>query len=167
MSRVADTPPSKAYAAASMVASILLIVSGLLVYANSFHGVFLFDDHGNVVENEHIRSLWPPGAYLSLRRPVVQLTFAVSYAMSGLETWSYHLVNLAIHLLAALTLYGVVRRTILLVRHDRTSETSSVWLAFIVALLWMIHPLQTESVTYIIQRGESLMGLCYLLASTR
>jgi len=157
------TSPIERDAAARLITSILLIAAGFAVYANSLGGSFLFDDYGNIVENERVHSLWPPGPYLSSHRPVLQFTFAVNYALGGLKVWGYHLVNVAIHLLAGLTLYGIVRRTILLKRKDRSSDTSSIWLAFVVALLWLIHPLQTQSVTYIIQRGESLMGLCYLL----
>ncbi len=163
MSRLAATSPIERDGAARLIASLLLIVAGFAVYANCFGGAFLFDDHGNIVENERVHSLWPPGPYLSSSRPVVQFTFAINYALGGIQTWGYHLVNMAIHLLAGLTLYGIVRRTVLLTRKDRSSDASSVWLAFVVALLWLIHPLQTQSVTYIIQRGESLMGLCYLL----
>ncbi len=163
MSRIAATSPISRDAAARLIAFFLLIAAGFAVYAYSFGGAFLFDDYGNIVENERVHSLWPPGPYLSSRRPVVQFTFAVNYALGGLQTRGYHLVNLAIHLLAGLTLYGIVRRTVLLMRTDRSSDTSSVWLAFVVALLWLIHPLQTQSVSYIIQRGESLMGLFYLL----
>ena len=76
---------------------------------------------------------------------------------------SYHAGNLLIHLLAALTLFGIVRRTLLLpMLRDRFAGTST-GLATAAALIWALHPLQTESVTYIVQRAESLMGLCYLL----
>ena len=76
---------------------------------------------------------------------------------------SYHAGNLLIHLLAALTLFGIVRRTLLLPRCATGSAGASTGLAAAVALIWALHPLQTESVTYIVQRVESLMGLCYLL----
>ena len=69
--------------------------------------------------------------------------------------WGYHAANLLIHLLAGLTLFGIIRRT------PGLRAGSAV--AFAVALLWTIHPLQTEAVTYTVQRAESLMGLFYLL----
>ncbi len=97
-------------------------------------------------------------------RPLLNLSFALNYAVSGLEVWGYHLVNLLIHVLAGLTLYGIVRRTIIRVdKSKRLGSEHAKWLALIVALLWLIHPLQTESVTYIVQRAESLVGLLYLL----
>ena len=97
-------------------------------------------------------------------RPVVNLSFALDYAVGGLNTLPYHVTNLAIHLLAGLALFGVVRRTLLLPRlRDRFGRASAA-LALAVALLWAVHPLQTESVTYITQRYESMMGLFYLVA---
>ena len=88
---------------------------------------------------------------------------ALNYALAGLNPWGYHLVNVVIHILAALTLYGVVRLTFLSeTLRSRYGEAAS-WLAGVVSLIWLVHPLQTESVTYVIQRDESLMGLFYLL----
>ena len=141
----------------------LLIIAGLAGYANSFQGVFLLDDHHTIVDHHAIRSLWPPWAYLSLTRPLVYLTLAVNYALGGLEVWGYHAVNLLIHLLAALTLYGLLRRTFLSDRLKERYGDVSESLAFATSLLWLLHPLQSQSVTYLIQRAESLMGLFYLL----
>src|SRR5205085_665567 len=69
-----------------------------------------------------------------------------------------------IHLLAGLTLFGVVRRTLRLPRLPARSASSADGLAFAVALLWLVHPLHTHAVTYLVQRCESMMGLFYLLA---
>jgi tetratricopeptide (TPR) repeat protein len=92
---------------------------------------------------------------------VVGLSLALSYRISGLQTWGYHLVNVAIHLLAGLCLWALVRRA------SRQAwpgaERSADRLAFLIALLWTVHPLQTQSVTYIIQRSEALAGLFCLL----
>jgi len=93
---------------------------------------------------------------------VVEFTFALNHQFGG-GLWGYHAFNLAVHLFAALTLFGIVRRTMTLpVLAPRYGARSGA-LAFCIALLWMLHPLQTESVTYIVQRMESLMGLFYLL----
>jgi tetratricopeptide (TPR) repeat protein len=71
----------------------------------------------------------------------------------------YHVVNIAIHLLAGLTLFGIVRRTL-----RRMGDADALLVAWLAAALWTVHPVQTESVTYMVQRAESLMGLFYLLA---
>ena len=97
------------------------------------------------------------------RRPVVNLTLAVNYAIGGLDVRGFHVGNLLIHLLAALTLYGIVRRTLLSpLLKERFGHAASA-LALAAALIWSVHPLQTEAVTYLTQRTESLMGLFFLL----
>jgi protein O-mannosyl-transferase len=75
----------------------------------------------------------------------------------------YHAVNVAVHVLAALVLYGIVVRTLRLGRLGARAAGAAPHVALAVALLWAVHPLQTESVTYVVQRAESLMGLCCLL----
>ncbi len=102
--------------------------------------------------------MWPPLGTTASGRPVLNLSFAVNYAISGTAVWSYHALNLAIHILAGLTLFGIVRRTLV-----RRASPAAPVIASSAALLWTLHPLQTESVTYLAQRAESLMGLFYLL----
>jgi len=142
---------------------VLLLVAGAAVYANSFNGVFLFDNETHIVDNENIRTLWPPWHLLAHRRPVVETSLAINYALGELDPWGYHLVNVLIHLAAGLTLFGILRRTFSLEAFSRRVRNSASFLACCSTLLWLVHPLQTQSVTYVIQRGESLMGLFYLL----
>jgi protein O-mannosyl-transferase len=167
---------------ARRIAAALLVAAGLAAYAGSFTGPFVFDDPYSITLNGTIRhfatALSPPGNGTTVSgRPLLNLSFALNYAISGLQVWSYHALNLLIHLLAGLTLFGLVRRT--LRRREGSGpeltgggppapqrsapESASLGLAFFVALLWLLHPLQTESVTYVVQRSESLMGLFYLL----
>ena len=94
---------------------------------------------------------------------MVNLSLAINYALGGMATWGYHALNLAIHILAGLTLFGVVRRTLLQPSLLTRFGQAALSLALAVAVIWTIHPLQTEAVTYIAQRAESLMGLFYLL----
>jgi hypothetical protein len=144
-------------------ASAALIVLLVIAYANSFAVPFVFDDVPAITNNESIRhwltALSPPGDGATVMgRPLLNLSFAANYAAGGFAVAGYHAANLAIHLLAALTLFGLARRTL------RSSGTLAAdWAALAIALIWGLHPLQTESVTYIVQRAESLMGLCYLL----
>jgi len=144
----------------------LLVLAVLLVYANSLSAPFVFDDHLSITENPTIRQLWPLSTPLSPPsgqgltvegRPLLNLSFALNYAISGTAPWSYHVVNVSIHALAALTLFGLVRRTFL-----GLDVQPATLLALCAALPWAVHPLQTESVTYVVQRTESLMGLLYL-----
>ena len=154
----------------TILAGICLIAACFLAYSNSFNVPFIFDDTGCIVENQSIRSLSdlrqvfsPPGAGFNVQgRPIVNLTFAINFAWSGLHIKSWHLVNTIIHALAGLLLFGIARRTL-------ESELLPEWLkfrahsiAFSISLLWIVHPLQTESVTYVVQRTESLAGLWIL-----
>jgi tetratricopeptide (TPR) repeat protein len=149
----------------------LIVAAGLGAYANSFWGPFVYDDLSCIVDNSSIRQLWPLSGPLSppciggsvTSRPLLNLSLAVNYRLGGLNVWGYHATNLAIHLIGGLLLLGIVRRTFLLpVLRPRYGDAA--WgLALAIAVLWTLHPLQTESVTYIIQRAESLAGLLYLL----
>jgi Flp pilus assembly protein TadD len=149
----------------------LLILAAILVaYANSFSGPFIFDDVFWIPANPHIRHLWPlwdalqpPPVSGGTGRPLVCLTLALNYALSGLDPWSYHVFNLAIHACAALVLFGIVRRTLQGRRLRERFGAHANDLAAAIAILWAVHPMQTESVTYVIQRMESLMGLFLLL----
>ncbi len=94
---------------------------------------------------------------------MVNLSFAINYAFGETRVWGYHAFNLAVHILAGLTLFGLVRRTLLRPILRERFGASATLLALTVAAIWMLHPLQTESVTYTVQRAESLMGLFYLL----
>jgi tetratricopeptide (TPR) repeat protein len=142
----------------------LIIAAGIWAYHNSFHGVFVLDDSPHIVDNPGVRQLARPWQIIRhSSRPVVALSLAVNFALGRLDPWGYHAVNLGIHILAALTLYGVARRTLVSEPLRFRFGEAGPLLAGAISLIWLVHPLQTESVTYIIQRAESLMGLFYLL----
>ena len=153
------------------LAGVILGSAALAAYHNSFRVPFLFDDGPAILENPHIRQLWPPLGIFSPQksgltvsgRPVANLTLAINYSLSGTNVWSYHALNLLIHILAGLTLFGVVRRTLLRPVLQGRFDRDALPLALAIAILWTLHPLQTDGVTYVIQRVESLMGLFYLL----
>ena len=153
-----------------LLSALLIAVAVVAVYWNSFSGAMVFDDRAWIIANPSIERLWPIDGLLFPRniglvggRPVVSLSLAINHAIGGTDPAGYHVVNLAIHLLAALALFGIVRRTLLRPEfRDRLSAVATP-LALAVALVWAVHPLTTAAVTYIIQRTESLMALCYLL----
>ena len=164
----------------------ILAAGAIAAYSGTFSAPLLFDDIYAIVHNPTIRhwstAFWPPGYTTATGRPILNLSLAVNYAISGTAVWSYHALNLAIHVLAGLTLFGIVRQALRLRSGQalrlrsgqalrlrsgqalarRTGAEASL-IGFGAALLWTLHPLQTESVTYIVQRAESLMGLFYLL----
>lgn len=142
----------------------------ILVYANSLSGIFLFDDLNAIPRNPTIRDLGQIGEILSpplnstvAARPLANLTFAVDYAFGGVSPTSYHVTNILIHIGAGLLLMGVVRRTLMMPELNREWGGCAQQVALSVALLWAVHPLQTESVTYVVQRVESLAGFFYLM----
>jgi protein O-mannosyl-transferase len=158
----APPAPSPLWKQPRILVPCLIALAGAAAYSGSFRVPFLFDDRYHIVESERIRQLWPPWPILThSSRPVLHLSLALNYALGGLDPRGYHLLNLAFHVLAALVLFGILRRTFDAIRLEPPPAAS--WLAGLIALLWLVHPLQTESVTYTIQRSESLMGLFYLL----
>ena len=177
--------PPKADRRNVLLSGGLIVLVVFAAYRNSLSGPFILDDTGSIASNPTIRHLWPiwrtlspPNGGLTVSgRPVLNFSLALSYALGGSAVPVYHIFNIAIHALATLTLFGLVHQTL-----ERTRTTfkcrqgpaqagffkgsdprSSLLLALCIALLWGVHPLQTEAVTYIVQRAESLMGLFYLL----
>src|SRR3990167_4046632 len=115
--------------------TLVIIVCGIAVYFNSFSGVFVLDDHRAIVENDAIHRLWPLAPIVSGMRPVLNFTLALNYALGGLDVWHFHLVNLLIHILAGLTLFGVLRRSLLTEKLKTAYQNQASWLALAIALL--------------------------------
>jgi protein O-mannosyl-transferase len=145
----------------TLAAGAVLAAAALAAYSGTFSVPALFDDDPSIADNptiRHLASAFSPPSYATVGgRPILNLSLAANYAISGSRLWSYHAANLAIHVLAGLALFGIVRRTLASLARPRATA-----IAFSIALIWTLHPLQTESVTYVIQRAESLMGLFYL-----
>ena len=165
----AAPPPAPAGPAPAVWWRVAIIVlAGTLAYANSLSGPFIFDDDATVVENTSIRDLrstavlFPEREVPTAGRPIVNLSFALNHAIGGTNVRGYHVVNIAIHLLCAVVLFGLVRRTLDLAALKGPPHVS-LDIAFAVALIWVLHPLNTEAVDYVTQRTESMMALFYLL----
>ncbi len=159
--------PEREARAAGLLCCAGIVLAVFAAYGQSFGGQFLYDDVDSIPRNASIRhfasALFPPEGATVSGRPILNLSFAVNYAVSGTRVWSYHALNVAIHAAAALLLFGIVRRTLSLGKAGALAQSGRVPLAFGVALLWAVHPLQSESVAYVVQRAESLMGFFYLL----
>jgi len=154
---------------ATFISVFIIIFSAALAYSNSFNGPFVFDDVPTIVNSPSIRQLWPiwPVLFMAgvsaIGRPLVNLSFALNYAYGGLNVTSYHIVNIFIHVVAGLAFFGVVRRTLERSAASIQLNEHATQIALFCSLIWTLHPLQTESVTYVVQRSESLGGLFYLL----
>jgi len=164
------TTPGRAWAA-----PLIIVAAVVLAYANSLHVPLHLDDTSAIANNPSIERLWPwwqplaPPAHVTTGgRPLANLTFAFNYALGGTSVRGYHVANLVIHGLAALTLFGLVRRTAGSAIPRATTESAGhpdapTAIGFSAALLWAVHPLATGTVTYLSQRTEALMALFYLL----
>ncbi len=160
---------SESATAWSGVVIFSLVAALLVVYANTIHNPFVFDDIPELLQNLDTQNLaacrntigGSQNTGLS-GRPFACLTFAANMVTHGPDVRGFHVVNILILMLSSIVLYLVLQRTIENSPSWQSNRRAS-WIAGIIALLWAVHPLQTESVTYIIQRIESLAGLLFLL----
>ena len=172
MSPVATRSPAAAppHRGSALLPAAGIVLAALAAWFNSLSAPFIFDDEAVITANPTIRHLWTALAPPAVSgpgvagRPLVNFSLALNYALGGLDVRGYHLLNLAIHVLAALTLFGIVRRTLLRMEGDgRPDPAGATWWGFAAALVWAVHPLVTETVTCVVQRTESIVSLCYLL----
>jgi hypothetical protein len=141
--------------------AILLLT--LIVYGNCLEGPFLFDDDlmkTTVNAPSFARSL--SVLWQADQRIIPDWTFALCKSMQGDTTWSYHAVNVLIHCANGIFLYLIVRSTLSGQRLQARYGDAAPALALICAGLYLVHPLNTESVSYITQRMQSLMSLFQL-----
>ena len=145
----------------------LIIILGIIIYSNSFNCSFHFDDTGSIVDNAAIKNLSDIKAIwnYSNNRFVAYFTFALNYHFGELNVWGYHLMNLMIHLATSIIVWWL---TLLIfstpVMKDKEISKHKKMIALFVALLFVSHPLATQSVTYIVQRMASMVAMFYLLS---
>ena len=149
------------------ISPAVICILGIIAYANSFDCSFHFDDAGNIIDNEAIRNIGDIGAIWGFlnRRFVAYLTFALNYRLHGLDVFGYHVANLAIHLAASIFVWWLA-----LLFFTAPWDKDSVYrkhahaLALGCGLLFVSHPVQTQAVTYIVQRLASLSAMFYILS---
>lgn len=151
----------------------MIIAVGFIAYSNTFHSPFLFDGRSEITENPVVKDIrnfssgWKGYDY-NPRRFLGYLSFALNYHFGGKEVAGYHTVNLLIHLGCALLVYLLVLitfRTPLMSRSAISFPSDPDLIALFSSLLFVAHPLQTQAVTYIIQRLASLAAFFYLLSA--
>ena len=154
----------------TLLAPLILIAGVVLAYFNSLTGPFIFDDVLNIRNNHELRRLWPiwktiwgPLATGVSGRPVVQLSFALNYAVHKFDVRGYHVTNLFLHIATSLTLFGILRRTFISRPLAPRFGPHAAPLALIAAMIWQVHPLLSDSVTYLSGRTEILAALFMLL----
>ena len=150
-----------------LVGLAIIILLGIIIYSNSFDCSFHFDDFRSIVNNTNIKNLSDVRAIwnFSPNRPIAIFSFALNYHFDQFDVRYYHLFNLVVHLINA-CLAGWL---ILLIFSspaikDQPIAGNKRVLAFLTALLFVSHPLATQSVTYIIQRMASMVAMFYLLS---
>ena len=148
----------------------IIAVGTIAIYGGSLSVPLLFDDIGSIADNLSIRRLWPVGPVLSPPadtgvggRPLLNLSYALNYAFCGTAVRGYHLANILVHVLAGWTLFALARRILLRPGLAGRFGSAASPLALAIGAIWSWHPAQTEAVTYLTQRSESLMGLFYLV----
>jgi len=158
----------------TLAVAVLLATAIGAAYANSFSIGFHFDDSYGIADNEAIRSLWniprffsdpylltPVRANVDVR-PILQVTFALNYAVSGLHPWSWHLVNLLLHMGAALLVFLLVRDHLWWPSSTRGATGEARLPAAGAALLFALAPLQTQALDYMWARSALLCSTLYL-----
>jgi hypothetical protein len=148
---------------------IATVVIATALYAGRLGGEWIFDDYHTVERNDRIERLWPPTwAWYEhdiplASRPAVSFTMALDFALHERNSSGYRVSNLLIHLANGLLLLWIVWRLLSTWPALGASEREAAGLAGAVALLWTLHPLQTELVEYVTQRTELLVSFFYLL----
>ncbi|MBC8283407.1 MAG: tetratricopeptide repeat protein [Nitrospinae bacterium] len=148
----------------SKISLALLIV---LVYGNTIFNTFHFDDIPSILEKPWIRGLdkIPQFIFSFFQRPLVILTFNLNYSISEFEVWSYHLFNIFFHIIATLLIYKFVQQIIFFLKNHSNKSTFDLFsLPYFAALVFALHPLNTQSVTYISSRSSVLATIFYLSA---
>ncbi len=147
---------------------VIVIALTILAYSNTLDGEFQFDDDISILYNQSIKDpslLFQPNFLDSLSqgsRPVIIFTYALNYYIGGFNVFGYHILNLIVHIINGFLIYYLV---ILTMRSSVTSKESQGQahnIAVLSAAIFLLHPIQTESVSYISQRYESLASLFYL-----
>lgn len=149
---------------------VLMMACGFAIYSTGLTGPFLFDDQNNILRNtelqietlslDSVKSLLQKG--LARNRPVAKLSLAMNYYFDGLNPVAYRVVNIVIHVLTGFFLYLFLKNTFSL-PSIRDRYHLPFWVPFMTAVLWLVHPLHTQSVTYIIQRMTSMAAMFYIL----
>lgn len=150
--------------------ALALVLAVWVAYQSGVTAPFVLDDELSIGANPSLRDLTdlrglarPPVSSPTSGRPILNLSYALNFAWSGRAVEGYHLTNLAIHGAAAVVLILLLQELLARTRVAGRFGRETDWLALVMAGVWALHPLHTSAVTYLSQRAESMMGLCYLL----
>jgi tetratricopeptide (TPR) repeat protein len=150
---------------------LAFVVLVFLIYSNTFNAPFILDDRPNIENNPHIRltgmsleNLRNAGLQgVSKNRPIPKISFALNYYFHQYDLQGYHLVNILIHITTGIFFYLFLKSTLSLTS-PQAGDRRYAWVPFLAVLIWLVHPAQTQSVTYIVQRMNSLAAMFYILS---
>jgi len=165
MSQQKDNLPRGASPLSTLVPVFIILGLTLLIYSNTFTYSFHFDDEPSILSNPHIKHLFHIGDLWRYwpTRVVTYLTVALNYSIGTLNVTGYHIVNILIHIITGILVYSLVLLTFKTPRvRALPLAAHAPSIAFFTSLIFISHPLQTEAVTYIIQRATSLATLFYI-----
>jgi len=150
----------------NLIAFGVIAVVILIAYSNTFNASFHFDDNPSIIENASIRHMTGENIMKILmgNRPVVYLSIMLNYQLGELNVVGYHLFNIGVHIVNSVFVYLLVLWTLSLPKFGDHYGYRAKRMALFAALLFGVHPIQTESVTYIISRTE-LLATCFYLAT--
>ncbi|MEA2039086.1 MAG: tetratricopeptide repeat protein, partial [Thermodesulfobacteriota bacterium] len=157
----------------NIFAILAIIILVLSVYSNTFNASWHFDDDQNILELGSMRLnklCWPEikktffNEQGAISRPVVRVTLALNYYFGKTNVFGYHLVNISIHIVASIFLFLLIYNTLNLPLLKDKYGTDSYFIAFLATVFWAINPVQTQAVTYIVQRMASMAGMFYIMS---
>lgn len=160
----------------ALVVFLILLAIGLIIYGNSFNNMFFWDDDDSIVNNEYIKDLRHipkffsenliagAGQTTSYWRPLVLLSFSMDYHIWGLEPVGFHLTSTILHIIAAWLVFLFLYKLFEIFSPDKKVSSKNIFVSFLVSLLFLVHPLQTEAITYIAGRADALSSI-FCLAS--
>lgn len=148
-------------------ALLIITIVGIIIYSNSLDCSFHFDDYDHIIKNDAIQDIndidswWNYSKY----RPLSMFSFVVNYHFHKLNVYYYHLVNIGIHIFNGFLVYFFVYLLLSVpVTKSYKISNSKEKIAIIISLFFLVHPLATQSVTYIIQRQAAMAAMFYLLS---
>jgi len=153
---------------------VFLAIVIFAIYSQVFNGEFVLDDYSSIVHNESIKST-DIKQFFNQSRPLGRYSFALNYSIHGFEPFGYHLVNIILHVLNSILVFFLVQALFATPKMAKSRLAEhSVSIAFFTALIFAVHPVQTQAVSYITQRLESLSStfflaalICYVRASLK
>jgi protein O-mannosyl-transferase len=147
---------------------VIIILAGIVVYSNSFDCSFHFDDRFSISDNPQIRDFsrfTDLNNWLYPSRQLANLSFSLNYYFNHNNVFYYHLINLIVHIITGIFSFFLIK---LILNFNNSTNLKlnkyKNWLALFSALFFIVHPLQTQAVTYIVQRMASMAAMFYIIS---